>query len=265
MQSYENQGGLDKVLSNSLGTNKADPDFEAFCHGHVGAVKALKNNRLAKNRAFNDFFAMHFNVLKHMFRPVQIPIGICLMLVFLLILNIWNFGPSGAGIAWAEVGQKMKMVQEVQFYEFDFKDDTPIDFVKGNYGQGNIERFYSDGSRSVDDGRKCVVTASDGSFLRETNSKFENITKMDNLNNLFEVLTKGILQYQQVQLDEQKPTEIADDFLVYSFSPSAAFEPWLESIVITVGKNSLLPIQMKLFYKDSPRRYDIYFFEYPVN
>ena len=262
MKSDENQDRLDKMLVDSLGTHQGEPDFERFCQNHISEVKALKSNRFTKNKAEDDFWGLHFNSLKHMFRPIQIPIGICLLAVFLVIFNVWNFSPSGAGIAWAEVGRKMQTIQDVQFYEFDFRNGAPTDFIKGNYSRGKIERLNSDGSRSIDDGRKCVFTTSDGVFLRETGSEFKNMTDVENMNNLFEVLTKGILQYRQGQLDEQKPTEIADDFLIYHFSPSAAFEPLLESIFITVGKNSLLPVQMKLFYKNNPQRYDIYFFEY---
>jgi hypothetical protein len=265
MTSYENQDRLDTVLGDAMGANETAPDFEKFCQDHTAAVEGLKKNRTARKQLHNDFFSLRFNVLSHLFSPAQIPLGVCLLLFFVILLNAWNFGPSGGGVAWAEVGRRMQKVPGVQFYEFEFKNDAPVDFKKGTYSRGSIERIHSDGNRSVDDGRKCVVTAADGHILRETESEFGNIIDTDTMASLFDVLTKGILQYQQAQLDKQKPTEVADDFLIYHFSPSAALEPWLESVVITVGRNSLLPVQMKLFYKDSPKRYSIYFFEYSAN
>lgn len=268
MTSHQNKDALDQALSESLGANEAKPDFDKFFHDHKGAVESL-GVQTDPGQSFDDLIARFFGRLAHMFRLMRVPAGLCLLLVF---IGIWSYGPYGNSVAWAEVGQKMEMVQQVQFYKFAFKNGVPrgtkpSDFTKGTYRYGQIESFYADGTRLIDDGQKSQVLDSEGGILAERESEYEGITRIDNMNSLFEVLTKGLLQCQQSQVDHPKPVEIGDDFLVYSFLPSGSFESWLDSIVITVERNSLLPIQMKFYYNEEgyPGREDIYFFEYTTN
>jgi hypothetical protein len=56
---------------------------------------------------------------------------------------------------------------------------------------------------------------------------------------------------------------VGDDFLIYEVDPPGDWNgsEWLENISVTVGKNSLLPIQMKVYEKDSDD-YDLVMFDY---
>lgn len=262
MKKNNGEDSIDKMLAEALGQNKSQPDFKEFCLDHPEAIKSLTQNETKKKPFLNDLFMPLSSMFSKMLNPVRVPIGMCALLVFLALLNIVKFDPSGSSVAWAEISQKMQTIEKVKFHEFKFKEDNSVVHIEGNYAAGKVKKVAQDGTISVDDGLTRVVIASDGTILKETDSEFGNVIDVENMNNLFDVLTKGILQYNQQQIDRQKPSEVADDFLVYQFLPSEPLKAWLDSVMITVGKKSFLPIQMKLFYKDDPGRYDLYIFEY---
>jgi len=70
----------------------------------------------------------------------------------------------------------------------------------------------------------------------------------------------GLLSDKNEQFSQQTPTNVGDDFLIYKFDPPPDESEWLESIFITVGRNSLLPVQMKVYAKGSD--YDLMMFDY---
>jgi len=51
------------------------------------------------------------------------------------------------------------------------------------------------------------------------------------------------------QFTQQMPASVGDDFLIYRFDPPEKDRKWIDSISITVGRNSLLPIQLKTYHK----------------
>ncbi|MCK4998999.1 MAG: hypothetical protein KAS23_05670 [Anaerohalosphaera sp.] len=264
MNEKDSKDAVDKLLNKALGTNNAKPDFEKFCSANVDAVNVLKQNAKRKRNFFEEYFSFP-NILSQLLRPVRIPVGLCLIVVLLVILSLWDIDMPGSSVAWAQIRRTAQTVDKVKFYEFCFKEDNTVEYTRGSYALGKVEMINPDGTTSIDDGRKRLVMAQDGSVINEINTEFSNLTCVENKHNFFEVLTKGILEYQQEQIDRQKPSQIADDFLTYDFSPPPALEVHFDSIVVTVGKNSLLPIQMKLLYKDTPGRYDVFFFEYSDN
>ncbi len=69
----------------------------------------------------------------------------------------------------------------------------------------------------------------------------------------------GFLSDKDRQFNEQIPTNVGDDFLIYTFDPPPGSK-WLESTSITVGRNSLLPVQMKIHIQDGG--YDLFIFDY---
>ena len=65
----------------------------------------------------------------------------------------------------------------------------------------------------------------------------------------FSWISKGLLAGDNEQFTQQMPTSVGDDFLVYRFDPPEKDRKWIDSISITVGRNSLLPIQLKTYHK----------------
>ena len=53
------------------------------------------------------------------------------------------------------------------------------------------------------------------------------------------------------------------DFIVYRFSPSEFAGQWCNEISVTVGRNSLLPVQLKIVLE--PGNYDLYIFDYELD
>jgi hypothetical protein len=79
----------------------------------------------------------------------------------------------------------------------------------------------------------------------------------------FELFSGGLLSDENEQLGGQMPTHVGDDFLIYEVDapPDWNGSEWIENISVTVGKNSLLPVQMKVYEKDSDD-YDLVMFDY---
>jgi len=76
----------------------------------------------------------------------------------------------------------------------------------------------------------------------------------------FELASGGFLSEKNEQFNQQVPTSVGDDFLIFVFEPDEKEREWMEAIYITVGKNSLLPVQIKPVHKDGD--YDLFIFDY---
>jgi hypothetical protein len=79
---------------------------------------------------------------------------------------------------------------------------------------------------------------------------------------LFEKLTQGVLEYDKEEIQRCAPDHIGKDFLVYRLPPAKNIAESVSSVIITVGRVSLLPVQMKIFYREKKDDYDFYIFDY---
>jgi hypothetical protein len=67
------------------------------------------------------------------------------------------------------------------------------------------------------------------------------------------------------QFGQQVPVSVGDDFLIYKFGPPKEDADWIDSMSVTVGKNSLLPVQIKTYHKKSEcteKDYELVVFDY---
>jgi len=177
---------------------------------------------------------------------------------------VWmlNFigGPNMASVAWADVAQRVAQVDYVHFYEIIHRGNSPKVRLEGWYSQGKVMVRKSRGGKYfLDDGNTETVFGNDGVQMRQGPSRLAQI----NGETFFDKITHGLLHYDNEQFLENMPDHVGDDFLIYRFEPPKRMEDWVESISITVGKYSLLPIQMKVFRTDQQEgSYDLSIFDY---
>jgi len=163
-------------------------------------------------------------------------------------------GPDLANTAWAEVTSHFAHVDYVHFYHLKSRDSSVEGHFEGWYAHGKMVIRGNWGGMTYDDGQTLQGFDKQGKRTVQRRSNFaEGQT-------FLEYISAGSLSHNNKQFDQQTPVNVGDDFLIYEFDPPADESKWLESIFITVGKNSLLPVQAKVYHKDGD--YDLLIFDY---
>ncbi|MCK4850176.1 MAG: hypothetical protein KAT11_02435 [Phycisphaerae bacterium] len=167
-------------------------------------------------------------------------------------------GNGGASVAWAGVARRIKQVDHVHFYEIKRRASGLKVSLEGWHSQGKVVGIKSDGTKYVDDGTTQTVYDSDGFQIRQGDSEFAKIKGRT----LFETITHGLLDYGKQEFLTNVPSSVGEDFLIYRFDAPEKKAKWVKEVSITVGRNSLLPVQMKVYRKDPKDSYDLYIFDY---
>jgi hypothetical protein len=178
------------------------------------------------------------------------------VIIIAVLAGIHYFGGSTdlANIAWGEVIRRTAQVDNVHVYWLKSRGDVLFRQFEAWYAHGKLVMRGDKGGMSYDDARTRQSFDEQGRRTTKEPSFFaEGRT-------LFELFTAGLLSEKNEQFNEQTPINVGDDFLIYQFDPSGDDSEWIESIFITVGKNSLLPVQVKVYHKDGD--YDLVMFDY---
>jgi len=158
------------------------------------------------------------------------------------------------------VTSRVAQVDYVHVYWLKSRGDALFRQFEAWYAHGKLVRRGDKGGMTYDDSQTQQSFDEQGRRTGKKPSLFaEGKT-------FFELFTAGLLSDKNEQLSQQMPTNVGDDFLIYEIEPPPDWNhsEWLESIVITVGKNSLLPVQMKIFERDS-EDYDLVMFDYEAS
>lgn len=156
---------------------------------------------------------------------------------------------DGASVAWGDVVKRIADVDYLHYYEVSNPKDGFPNIREGWYSDGKVKErscggFSSYGAyQSYDNGKTFSL------FDRHNNITFWGKSDIVKYENIFEALTNGQLSFDYQQFQDKIPTSVGSDFLIYEFEPSAEAD-WIEKISVTVGRNSLTPIQIKTYYKD---------------
>ena len=183
-----------------------------------------------------------------------------IIVAVILGLNITG-GPDMASVAWANVTTNAKQVDYVHFYELKFRKNRINNSLEGWLANGKVLAKKDDGTTFYDDGKTETVIDRHGEQIRKGPSDLGNIKGLK----FFEKITQGLMQYENEDILKQVPSHVGDDFLIYRFGPPERMKEWVESVSITVGRNSLLPVQMKIYRKDQLDAYDLYIFDYEAS
>ena len=173
------------------------------------------------------------------------------VIIIAVLTGIYQITGSidGASVAWADVVKRIADVDYLHYYEVSNPKDGFPNIREGWYSDGKVKErscggFSSYGAyQSYDNGKTFSL------FDRHNNITFWGKSDIVKYENIFEALTNGQLSFDYQQFQDKIPTSVGSDFLIYEFEPSAEAD-WIEKISVTVGRNSLTPIQIKTYYKD---------------
>jgi len=167
-------------------------------------------------------------------------------------------GPDMANTAWAEVTNRVNQVDYAHIYYLKCRD---------NNLKSHFEAWYSNG-KMVIRGSKGGMSYDDGQSLQSFDNLNRRIAKEPSYfakgQTFWQVFTLGFLSDENDQMNQsqQVPSSVGSDFLIYELEPPVDESDYIDSVYVTVGKNSLLPIQVKIYHKDG--EYDFMIFDYEV-
>ncbi|MHC4534630.1 MAG: hypothetical protein ACYS6K_11815 [Planctomycetota bacterium] len=181
-------------------------------------------------------------------RITKIAAAAVIIVAIMLGINYISGSPDGASVSWASVTRRLNDVDHVHFYEVQNNEDSFPSIREAWYAHGQLRSrscggYGSYGAyQSFDNGKTYKV------FDRHNNVTVVAKSRLDKHKSFFEALTEGILSFDFSDFSNKKPTLVSSDFLIYNFDPPDKSD-WIEKISVTVGRNSLMPIQIKTYYK----------------
>jgi hypothetical protein len=163
-------------------------------------------------------------------------------------------GPDLANVALGEVTSRAAEVDYVHCYYFKSRGNDFIRHFEGWYAHGQLVFRGVKGGMIFDDGQ------TQQSFDEQGRRTVKGPSFFAEGKTFFEVFSGGLLSDNNAQFSRQTPTNVGDDFLIYKFDSLPDEGDWIEGVSITVGKNALLPVQIKIYHQDGD--YDLIMFDY---
>jgi len=179
------------------------------------------------------------------------------MIIVVVIIGIDQISSNGAAVAWGDVTAHAAKVDFVHFYKLK-RDQNGLETIfEGWHAHGKTMRLNTFGNTSYDDGQ--IIQGFDRHNVRTGKRRSD----LADGRTFFEVMSNGLLSTNNDQFNQQKPANIGGDFLVYKFEPTEQQSNWLKGISVTVGRNSLLPVQIKGYYDAFyGKGYELVIFDY---
>lgn len=187
-------------------------------------------------------------------RIVKLAAAAVIIIAACIVIAQFGGSVNNVNVAWADVVRHVAHVDYVHMYYFKSRKGDFFRQFEGWYDNDKMVFHDNGGATRYDDGRISQGFNKDGMLLFRQRSLFADGQPF------FELASGGFLSEKNEQFNKQIPTSVGDDFLIYVFEPSPKESDWMEAIYITVGKNSLLPIQIKPCHKDGD--YDLFIFDY---
>ena len=164
-------------------------------------------------------------------------------------------------VAWAQVRQHFQKVNFVHSYSMNSNLSTTGDGTEAWYIDGVIY-VKEDDKITKDDGITKTSYDFSGKILSQKPSEMNGVLLRKDAS-LFDVLTQGVLEYQSREIFNANPSYIGEDLMIYKFEAPESMRDTVRAITITVGRNSKLPVYMKI-YKNTPQSedFEMYIFDY---
>ena len=211
---------------------------------------SVKLNPEADEAVLSDLFDRLGRVrgVQPTYRVIMSRVGkltIAAALVMATLLGISHLGGSldGASVAWAQVVRRIEQVDHVHFYAIETKPNGYSSIREGWYAHGKIRTSQYDAEQTIDNGQIWIVMDEHNNVIEKGKS---NLAEYDNI---FDALTKDMLSYRFSQFENRSPVSIGSDFLIYEFEPPEDKAEWVDKTSVTVGRQSLMPVQIKTYVK----------------
>ncbi len=181
-------------------------------------------------------------------RITQFVAAAAIMIAVIASINYLGGSADGSGVAWGDVARRLADVDHVHFYVVQSQEKSFPSVNEGWYAHGKLRRrscggYSSYGAyQSFDNGKTHRV------FDRHNNMTVVTKSLLDKYRTFFEATTEGIIAFDFSRFSNKTPESVSSDFLIYDFSPPRDYD-WIEKISVIVGRNSLMPVQIKTYYK----------------
>ena len=164
----------------------------------------------------------------------------------LLIATLWGImelggSVDGTNVAWAEVVRHIEQVDHLHFYAIATEPNGHSSIREGWYAHGKIRTQQYDAEQTIDNGELYVLVDEHNNVIDKNKSRLKDY------DNVYDALTKDTLSYRLSHFDDKTPISIGSDFLIYEFEPPEDKAAWIKKTSITVGRQSLMPVQIKTY------------------
>ena len=200
------------------------------------------------------------NIRRTIMKSPITKLAVAAVVIIAVVISFNQFVGPTTNVAWGDVIRQTAQVDYVHVYWLKSRGDALFRQFEAWYAHGKLVMRGDKGGMTYDDGQTQQTFDEQGRRVGKKPSLFaEGKT-------FFELFSADLLSDKNEQLSQQMPTNVGDDFLIYEVDPPPDWDgsEWLENISVTVGKNSLLPIQMKVYEKDSDD-YDLVMFDYEAS
>lgn len=179
------------------------------------------------------------------------------VIIAVVIIGVDRFSTNGSALVWGNVTARAAKVDFVHFYELRCDQNGLVAICEGWHAHGKTMRLNTFGNTSYDNGQM------EQGFDRHKIRTGRRRSDLADGRTFFEVMSKDLLSTDNEQFNQQKPVNVGGDFLVYRFEPSEQQQNWLKGTSVMVGRNSLLPIQIKTYYDAFyGKGYELVIFDY---
>ena len=218
----------------------------AQTHQRILNVVLDEHDKVKKTRAA----VQRKNIWRTIMKSRITKLAVAAAIVMAVLIGINQFGGSIdlGNVAWAEVAGHLSDVDYVHIYAVQTKEGDFPSIREGWYAYGKLRSrscggFSSFGEyQSFDDGQTSIA------LDRHNNVTCVRKSGLAKHQTFFEAATGGMLSFKDSQFNNKTPVLTTADFLIYDFEPPEEVD-WIEKISVTVGRNSLIPIQIKTYYK----------------
>ena len=253
MKVDNNSKNLDELISRVISREKPEFDFDKWKQMHREEVQIYQSQTTDKQILHS---AQPFDIWRIIMRSRIAKLAAAAAIIIATFIGINHFSGSiePANVAWGDVVRQTARVDCVHVYYFKSRGNDLGRHFEAWYANGKMVLCGNKGDMTYDNGQTSLGFDENARLIVKKPSMFaEGKT-------FLELFTGGLLSDKNEQLNTQMPTEVGDDFLIYEFDAPPDDSDFIEGIFITVGKNSLLPIQVKVYDKDSD--YDLIMFDY---
>lgn len=182
-------------------------------------------------------------------RPIIPPkltrLAVAAALLVAVLWGIMHTGGSvdGTNVAWAAVVRHIAQVDYVHFYDIETKPGRYSKISEGWYAHNQFRTRCHGAEQIFDNGQTLIVLDANNVVVKQTNSMLAKH------GTIHEALMWGLISLDYSDYETKTPLTIGSDFLVYEFGPPEDRGNWIEKLTVTVGKNSLMPIQIKTYFR----------------
>jgi len=187
-------------------------------------------------------------------RTARLAAAAIIIIAVLVAMSHLGDLPSGAGVVWGDVVSHIGGVDHVHMYYFKSRGRNFFRHFEGWHADGTTVQHVYNGDTVYDDGTKWQRFNEAGILVQRNESAWPDGKTF------VEKFSVALLSDRGRQANKQVPTRVGDDFLIYTLASDPLDRRWTDNMSITVGRISLLPVQMKIPHGNGD--YDLLIFDY---